>query len=182
MLLLISLQDYPTSYGRVDHSGELLTNPQVLLQRCLTADFGFDLKARTATLFDDGNTPFVVSKLSTIAAFVVGVLRNPDRARNRYLYVRSAITTQRSILEALEDITKEKWTVKYVKAEDKKQQGLSRIEAGDFMGNLDLIEAAIVTPGTGFDFQGTNQEFGIPGDEDIRTLVEQTLLEKDDSE
>lgn len=74
----------------------------------------------------------MVSKLSTIASFLVGVLRNPAKARNRYVYVRSAMTTQRSILEALEDYTMGKWTVTYVKAEGKKQPGLSRIEAGEF--------------------------------------------------
>lgn len=102
---------------------------------------------------------------------MVGVLRNPELSKNRYLYVRSALATQRQLLVELQKITGDEWTVTEKSSKEKRQEGLERIESGDFMGNLDLIEAAIVTKGTGFDFESMNAEFGVSGDEDISQLV-----------
>ncbi|KAI1078994.1 isoflavone reductase [Whalleya microplaca] len=137
-------------------------------------EFGINLNTRTVTLYDGGDVPFPTSKLSTIADCVVGVLRNPDVTANRHVYVRSALLTHAKILSALESITASPWTVKHEKVdEDVRAGGLERIENGDFMGNLDLIRAAILTKGTGFDYEPMNNILGISGDEPIEQLVKE---------
>lgn len=80
-------------------------------------------------------------------------------------------TTQRELLVEIQKITGDKWTVTEKPTREMRQEAIARIEAGDFMANLDLIEAAITTKGTGFDFEPMNAEFGISGDEDISKLV-----------
>jgi hypothetical protein len=149
----------------------MLTFPRVLEPGA----FGFNTTKRTATLYDGGDIPFSTTKLSTIGDAIVGILRNPDATRNKYVFVRSALTTHAQLLANLEKATACKWKVEHDSVSRVRQQGQDRMAKGDFMGNLDLIRAAILTPGTGFDFASMNDILGLSGDQYVDSLVSEYL-------
>lgn len=116
-----------------------------------------------------------MTKLTTVGDAVAGVLLNLDATKNRRVYIRSALATHRKLLHALEEVTTSSWMVQSVGVTDLRKGGLGRIEAGDFMGNLDLIRAAILTKGTGFDYTPMNESLGVQGDVPIMHLVREHL-------
>ncbi|OAL42980.1 NAD(P)-binding protein [Pyrenochaeta sp. DS3sAY3a] len=105
---------------------------------------GFDLKTRKATLWDDGKTHFTATTLDQIGLAVSRVLQKPSETANRYLYVSSVRTSQREILDTIEKVTGDKWTVENVNTNAKVKELKERLNQGDYSVVLDLIAAAII--------------------------------------
>ncbi|KAL2689096.1 hypothetical protein Neosp_003148 [[Neocosmospora] mangrovei] len=72
---------------------------------------GFNLKARSALIYDKGVVPFSTSTLPQISRAIVAVLENPAVTANQYVYVESITVTQNQILAALKQVTGETWKV-----------------------------------------------------------------------
>lgn len=140
-----------------------------------TDAFGFNIPTRTVTLYDGGNIPFSTTKLSTIGDAIVGILRNPDGTRNKHVFIRSALVTHAQLAASLEKAMGCKWKLEHDSVERLRKQGQDRVAKGDLMGNLDLIRAAILTTGTGFDFDSMNTMLGLAGDQGIDSLVSEHL-------
>lgn len=65
-----------------------------------------------------------------MANAVVAVLSNPTVSANKYVYVSSFETNQNQLLQVVENISGEKWTVKHVRSVDKVSQAEAAIADG----------------------------------------------------
>ncbi|KAH7130565.1 isoflavone reductase family protein [Dendryphion nanum] len=96
--------------------------------------FGFDIATKTVDLIDDGTSIFTSTTLPTIAKAVRLMLDNAEMTKNQYVFVSSFNVSIRDILESVEKITGEKWTVTHLKSEDVIEQGRKMLAGGDFTG------------------------------------------------
>ncbi|KAH7173943.1 NmrA-like family protein [Fusarium flagelliforme] len=102
---------------------------------------GYDIKNRTAKVWDDGDKKFTLTNEKQLAQAVVSTLGHPDETRNRYLYVYSVVTTQNEILQSLENATGGKWTVEKTTTDAEVAEARKRLSAGDFSGGFILVHA-----------------------------------------
>jgi hypothetical protein len=110
---------------------------------CMKVGFnGFNLADKTVTIFDQGNTKFSTTNLHTIGVALIKALENPEESKNQYVYLSGFDTTQNEILGLAEKITGAKWTVKHVSTKEHLVQGRERVQKGDYMGILDLLQVA----------------------------------------
>ncbi|KAL7896290.1 hypothetical protein HDV63DRAFT_413289 [Trichoderma sp. SZMC 28014] len=91
----------------------------------------FSVSERTATIFDTGEARFDSTTIPNMAQSVVSVLQRPADSANEYLVIRSFVVSQSEILAALEDITRSKWRVSYVDAENLRQEGWRLLAGGN---------------------------------------------------
>ncbi|PYI07360.1 NAD(P)-binding protein [Aspergillus sclerotiicarbonarius CBS 121057] len=116
----------------------------------LAAGFlGFDLKERTALVWDGGVTRFTMMNEKQLGESVVSVLLRPEETKNRFVYVASVETTQKEILETFEDVTGAKWTVTDTTTDVQVAEGFEKLGAGNFEGAFALVRASAFgnTPG-----------------------------------
>ncbi|KAJ4007366.1 hypothetical protein NW752_007655 [Fusarium irregulare] len=102
---------------------------------------GYDIKNRTAKIWDDGNKKFTLTNEKQLAQAVISTLNHPEETRNRYLYVYSVVTTQNEILQSLEKATGAKWTVEKTTTDAEVAEARERLGAGDFSGAFVLVHA-----------------------------------------
>ncbi|OCL12347.1 isoflavone reductase family protein-like protein CipA [Glonium stellatum] len=100
---------------------------------------GFDLSSKTVTLIDNGTAPFSATTLSQIGKALIAILSHPAETSNKYIYVSSFNTSQREVLEVVEKISGQKWTVKNVNSKELIADATKRFQAGDFSAIPDLI-------------------------------------------
>lgn len=127
---------------------------------------GFDLSSKTASLIDDGKPTWSATNLAQVGRAVVKILEKPDLTKNQYVYISSFQTSQRQILEALEKISGEKWTVKNEgTGKELLEKGNAKLQKGDFSGAHDLIKGSLFGEGDlgNFEFEGLwNDKLGLP--------------------
>ncbi|QPC71328.1 hypothetical protein HYE68_002080 [Fusarium pseudograminearum] len=102
---------------------------------------GYDIKNRTAKIWDDGNKKFTLTNEKQLAQAIVSTLQYPEETRNRYLYVYSVITTQNEILQSLEKATGGKWNVEKTSTDAEIAEPQKRLGAGHFSGGFILVHA-----------------------------------------
>lgn len=102
---------------------------------------GYDLSARTATIWDDGNSVFSLTNAEQLGQSVVAVLDRPEKTANKNIYVASVETSQNDILAALEKVTGSKWTVNKTTNEKEINASLEKLGKGDFSGAFGLVRA-----------------------------------------
>ncbi|CAG7555230.1 unnamed protein product [Fusarium equiseti] len=102
---------------------------------------GYDIKNRTAKIWDEGNKKFTLTNEKQLARAVVSTIEHPDETRNRYLYVYSVVTTQNEILQSLEKATAAQWTVEKTTTDAEVTEARKRLSAGDFSGGFILVRA-----------------------------------------
>ncbi|KUI63336.1 Uncharacterized protein ycf39 [Cytospora mali] len=125
--------------------------------------FGFDLKAKKATIYDSGNEPFQTSNLGFIAKAVGSVLKHPNETANRYLLVASFQPTLNQILQILEDENGSKWAVDNVSTQDLQKAGEEKLAKGDFSAFRELLRVHLYRDGEGHP---------VPADELANDLLE----------
>ncbi|GJC90180.1 bifunctional pinoresinol-lariciresinol reductase 1 [Colletotrichum liriopes] len=104
---------------------------------------GFNVAARTVTIFDGGNVPFEATNLDQVGKAIAKSLGRPDLTRNQYVYVNSFTVTQYEILKALEKATGDKFAVSQGSVEGLWQEGATQVEQGQPLGTLAMIAGAI---------------------------------------
>ncbi|KAF3060842.1 hypothetical protein CFAM422_010863 [Trichoderma lentiforme] len=75
---------------------------------------GFDLRQKTAAIWDDGNNRSSMSTLKTIAQAIIQIFTDPtsrEEAKNQYIRIATATTTRNEILQALERVSGTKFQV-----------------------------------------------------------------------
>lgn len=97
------------------------------------------MSEKIATIFDTGEARFDSTTIPTMAQSVVSVLQRPADSANQYLLIRSFIVSQSEILAALEDITRSKWRVSYVNAENLRQEGWRLLAGGNPKQGIESI-------------------------------------------
>ncbi|KIM25351.1 hypothetical protein M408DRAFT_26336 [Serendipita vermifera MAFF 305830] len=71
----------------------------------LEGPFGIDAKAKKATLYGDPSRKFNTTSTLSIARAIIGVLRSPTQFANRVLYIHDTYTSQREMLDIVEEAT-----------------------------------------------------------------------------
>ncbi|KAK6524358.1 hypothetical protein TWF281_011266 [Arthrobotrys megalospora] len=141
---------------------------------------GFDIPSRRATIYDSGDRLFTASTVAQISLAVVGVLQNPEKTANKYVYVGSFTTTQNEILAALEAATSDKWAVDQASSAEKVEAGKERVGRRDSTAIRPLITAAMYHERSGSDYESeiglSNEELGL-SKEDLATVVAKVVNE-----
>jgi hypothetical protein len=127
---------------------------------------GFDLKTKTATIFDGGDVRIPTSSLETVGRAIVGALTHPAETKNRYVYTASFVTTQNEMLKAVEEVTGEKFTRKSLDSAQLHAENLEKFKKGDMSAILGLLTAHVLGAQSGGDFSARhelmNELFGLP--------------------
>ncbi|EXJ96123.1 hypothetical protein A1O1_01249 [Capronia coronata CBS 617.96] len=125
--------------------------------------FQFDWSSRTATLIDGGDAKWVVTTLDTVALAVVRALEKPEVTKNRLLLVQDFRTSQREILDAIEQRTREKWGVRHVQYAPWLEEVKNLVRRGDESA-LPKLTFATVVPGSRWEDREefANRLLGLP--------------------
>ena len=97
---------------------------------------GFDVKGRRARIYGWGGVwgenKLCWTPLPTIAKAAANMIRNPEPIANRAIYIASVRNlTQNSILEALENVVGEKFSVEHVDVKKINEHALIALERGE---------------------------------------------------
>jgi len=121
---------------------------------CLaTAFLGFDLKSKTALIYDGGNGRLSCTNMGTIGLAVGAILRKPAETANKYLFISSFTVSPNEILASLEKATGEKWTVNEASTVDAERDGKEKMAKGDFSGIRSLLGRLMFGGDTGANFE-----------------------------
>ncbi|KAL2859204.1 hypothetical protein BJX68DRAFT_261649 [Aspergillus pseudodeflectus] len=115
---------------------------------------GYDIAARTATIWDSGDSKFTMTNQKQLGDALISVLERPQATANQYLYVSSVETSQREVLAAFERATSSSWTVVNTTTEAEVADGTKKLGQGDFSGALTLVRATAYSnlPGLGANY------------------------------
>lgn len=111
--------------------------------------FGFDAKAKKATIYDSGNEPFQTTNTGLIAKAVASILKHPQETANKYLSIASFQPTLNQVLQIVEDETGSKWTVDHVSTQDLERVGEEKLAQGDFSAFIELLGVHLYRDGEG---------------------------------
>ncbi|KAH8753862.1 hypothetical protein F5883DRAFT_632727 [Diaporthe sp. PMI_573] len=140
--------------------------------------FGFDTKAKKATIYDSGNEPFQTSSLGLIAKAVASVLKHPQETANKYLSIASFQPSLNEILQIVEQETGAKWTVESLDTQDLQKTGEEKLSKGDFTAFRELLRVHIHRDGDGHSVpegELANGLLELP-QEDLRDSIRKWLL------
>lgn len=146
---------------------------------------GFDLKSKSATIYDAGTTPTNFTLLATTGLATAAILDKPAETANRYVFINSLRTTQNEILSALQTVTHQKWNVKHTTCEEESKLGREKLEKGDWSGIGHVIMGASYSGGK-YDFakgrELDNELLGLPVGEDLEATVERIVRGEQEKE
>ncbi|KIY53798.1 NAD(P)-binding protein [Fistulina hepatica ATCC 64428] len=166
-------------YGQKKHVTDYLKSKQdkiewTVLSTGLFADWlihsgglTIDLKESTATIWDEGTTPFATTTLRDIGTAIVGILTHPTETTNKDIYIASAIPTQNELVAVLEKKQGKIWTKKHVKLQEEVGKANAELAKGNIAAaGLPLVLSTLFD-GCGADFLGngrvlSNTLLGLP--------------------
>lgn len=151
--------------------------------------YGFDIKARTVTFYDDGKTVINTSTWDQCARAIVALLSLPLRGAspalsdwdNHAVLVSSFRVSQRDMLDSLHRVlgtADADWEISYEQTDLREKRGLKMAAAGDFTGIATSLYARAFMPSSQSDFEsrhGTdNEKLGLPK-EDLDEATKRTV-------
>lgn len=92
---------------------------------------GFDVRKRTARIYDSGDERYSVTNLHMIGRCVAAVLLHPEETANSYITVASFTTTQNEVLRVLEEETGAKFEVSHASTAEMERLGDEKWARGD---------------------------------------------------
>lgn len=126
---------------------------------------GWDLGAHNVTIYDGGDIPYEATNLDQVGRAIAKSLNSPELTRNQHVYVNSFTVTQNKVLDALERITGEKFTVSHSTVEDLWQGGATQLKEGQPLGLLAMIAGTIYGKGGLANYSATkglwNEKIGL---------------------
>lgn len=139
---------------------------------------GWDLDARTVTIYDGGDVPYEATTLDQVGRAIAKSLKRQGHTRNQFVYVNSFTVTQNEVLKALEKVTGDKFNVSQGTVEDLWQGGATQLEEGQPLGVLAMIAGTIYGKGRLANYSKTkglwNEKIGLAPerlDEVIESLI-----------
>ena len=119
--------------------------------------FGFDLRTRTVTFFDDGNTKINVSTWKQCGRGLAALLSLPESSsspalsqwKNQTVYIASFKVSQRDILDSIHRVngtTDDDWTIKHQDSSARFKAGLQELKKGEMTGFARARYARIFFP------------------------------------
>lgn len=151
--------------------------------------FGFDIRQREVTFYDDGKTRVNVSTWDQCGRAVAALLSLPESGaspcvadwKNRQLYVSSFKVSQRDMLDSLNRVlgtTDGDWKIDYEATDKRYQRGLAAMKAGDRSGFATALYAKAFFPNGDGDLEGKgvldNKTLGLP-QEDLDEITRRTV-------
>lgn len=155
--------------------------------------FGFDIRSRKVTLYDDGELKINTSTWKQCGRAVASLFSLPvtgpadgkpvlEDWKNEGLYIASFLISQREMLNSLHRVlgtTDDDWAITKQTAKERHQEGLAELQQGDRLGLAKSMYARIFFPGEGGDYETgfglDNAKLGLPQenlDEATRRAVE----------
>ncbi|KAF1992395.1 NAD(P)-binding protein [Aulographum hederae CBS 113979] len=101
-----------------------------------------DAKAKTATVWDSGDTPFTTTNLATIGTALRNICESPsllEEAKNKYVYIESYTISQNELIAVFEKVVGAKFGKTYKKNEDVIKEAHELLKEGNFMGGVPLL-------------------------------------------
>ncbi|WYZ35529.1 hypothetical protein EsH8_X_000176 [Colletotrichum jinshuiense] len=142
---------------------------------------GWNVAARTVTIFDGGDISFEATNLDQVGKAIAKCLKRPDLTRNQHVYVNSFTTTQNEVLKALEKATQDKFAVSQGSVEELWRGGLTQVEQGQPLGAVAMVAGAIYGKGGLAHYSVTkglwNERLGLP-QEDLDEFIGNYVREK----
>ncbi|KAI0479679.1 NmrA-like family protein [Xylaria cf. heliscus] len=143
---------------------------------------GFNIAERRATIYDAGTEEFSGTTLEGIGQSVVGVLQHPGETANRFVKVRSILTSQKALLAAFERATKKeekRWEVESSTAQQTLEDGRDKHARGVGGWVLDLLVFQLYAPGEARCVVGDEGDLDSPllgvREESVDEVVEKAL-------
>ncbi|KAI9798166.1 MAG: hypothetical protein M1833_004915 [Piccolia ochrophora] len=136
----------------------------------------FDIKKKTALIFDDGETKFSTSTLAQIGRAVAAILAHPAETENKDIFFDSFTVSQNEILAVFEKVTGSKWTLNHTTAAAVLQQGKEALSKGDMGTGVfqSLVGVTFTQEDTGGNFPQehtlSNDLLGLPH-EDLEEAI-----------
>jgi hypothetical protein len=151
--------------------------------------FGFDIKNRKVTFYDDGNTKINTTTWDQCGRAIAALLSLPESGaspsletwKDKVVYISSWKISQRDMLDSLHRVlgtTDKDWVIAHEPAEQRYHDGLKEMQGGDFTGFAKAIYARIFhNDGVG-DYESTrglaNDTLGLPK-EDLDEYTKKTV-------
>lgn len=117
--------------------------------------YGIDIKNRSATFYDDGNTRITTSTFPQVGRGVAGLLSlkvSPDNEqdttpcldnyKNKFAYIGSFTVNQREMLESVMRVTnttEQDWKIEYRPVQEVYDEGKQRFQKGDYFGLVAVL-------------------------------------------
>lgn len=145
--------------------------------------FGFDIKNRKVTLYDEGTVKISTSTWDLCGKAVASLVSLPvnasgsgetslDDFKNDGVTIASFLISQRDMLDSLNRVlstTDEDWTITYQPAEERYQEGLQELQGGSMLGFAKAMYAKLFFPGGGGDYTTgytlDNGKLGLPSED-----------------
>lgn len=108
---------------------------------------GFDVRKRSAVIYDDGTEEFTGTTLEGIAQAVIGIFRHLDETANRHVKARSIQVNQNQLLDAFQRATGQPWVVQRGNTSDLLESGNKKYQAGVNGWVLELLVYQLFGPG-----------------------------------
>lgn len=139
--------------------------------------FGFDLKNKKVTFYDDGKTRINISTWEQCGRAVAALLSLPlegaspalSQWKNKGLYFDSFKISQRDMLDSINRVTgttDKDWEISYEPSDKRYEDGLREMKEGVFTGFPKALYARVFFPGGGGDFESSrdlaNELLGLP--------------------
>ncbi|KAH6629227.1 hypothetical protein C7974DRAFT_183342 [Boeremia exigua] len=129
--------------------------------------FGFDIKNRKVTLYDEGTVKINTSTWDLCGRAVASLLSLPvagnedgklalDRFRNDGVTISSFLVSQRDMLDSLNRVlgtSDADWSITKQAARERHLQGLQQLQGGDRLGFAKAMYARLFFPGEGGDYE-----------------------------
>lgn len=152
--------------------------------------FGFDIKNKTVTFFDDGKTRINVSTWRQCGRALATLLSLPEsgtepavveRWKNKALYVASFRVSQRDMLNSIHRVTgtaDKDWEIKYESTAERYKNGNEELKKGSMVGFAKALYARVFFPNGDGDFESSrglaNELLGLPK-EDLDEATKRTV-------
>ncbi|RJE26353.1 isoflavone reductase family protein [Aspergillus sclerotialis] len=126
--------------------------------------FGFDIKNKSVTFIDDGNTKITVSTSLQCGRAVAALLSLPESGaepavshwKNKPFYIGSFTISQRDMLDSIHRVTGSTdadWTISYEPSKQRYQDGLAEMAKGERMGFVKALYTRIFFQDGGGNFE-----------------------------
>jgi hypothetical protein len=146
---------------------------------------GIDIGARTARVYDDGNTKMSTSTLPQVGRGVAKLLELPleklGHFKNNFVRFRSFDVSQMEIAQAVmkaTNTTEEEWKITKIPVDEAIAKGNVAFKGGNRSGLLDVLWGMNFKPGAGGNFsdKSDNALLGLE-EEDLDDVVQKVVKE-----
>ncbi|KAH7130078.1 hypothetical protein B0J11DRAFT_243724 [Dendryphion nanum] len=127
-----------------------------------------DVKARTAVIYDSGDSRLAITTAHNTGLGVARALLNPAVTENKQIFLADFIVSPNDIVSAVQKATGEKFAIEHRQSAQEIKELRQRLDAGDVSASFPLLTLSFlgdVDVGVEFDKEGLkiwNGELGLP--------------------